>query len=341
MDEPLKTRLMSDFTLTEEQVGKLGAEGVTSEADLALLSAEQIKQASGSTLMAAIKIVKAFSLPVAAALPTSEPVPALDAEIPEGAKPSQQQVNNFATSLGMDPGTLSMMMMAGMASNSGTGGMDISSMVPVPQIVAGYSPKVRNMFFMIMGTLEARLGAPIVVINSDGSVNQPLTVEYIMGLEEGREPADNNIYFDSTSVPHEVIKVGVDAQSIYDADPLDSTHALQKNGMGIGRVNWNGTSLEVRQVAYYATSRTKEIDPTNDAHLTWLRDHVRPTATRLIFHGQAPRAIGEFSEASRTGSLPTLRVMLTRGPRKTETMPRRRSGTPRDLAGIGRPDGDL
>lgn len=341
MDDTLKARLMSEFGLNEGQVGQLVAEGVTSESDLALLSADQIKQITGSTVMAAVKIVKALSLPVAAPLPASEPVPALDAEIPEGAKPTPAQVSSFATSMGMDPSMLSMMMMAGMASSSGMGGMDLSGMIPVPQIVDGYNPKVRNMFLMIMDQVQNRLGVPIVVINGDGSINRKLTVEYVTGLEEGRDPAENNVYFDSTGTPYEVISVGVDAQSIYDADPLDSTRALQVNGMGIGHVNWSKVPDEVRQVAFYAVTRTHEIDPNNDAHLSWLRDHIKPTANRLVFNGQAPKAISEFNEARRTGSLPTLRVMLTRGPRKKEIMPRRRAGTPRDLAGIGRPEGDL
>lgn len=340
MNEELKKRLTTEFGLTEEQVNKLAAEGVVSDSDLSLLSADQIKQVTSCGLVTAAKITKAFALAPAVAPAVAES-PAPDAEIPEGAKPSPAQVNSFAQSLGMDPSMLTMMMFTGMAGNAGMGGMDISGMIPVPQIVAGYNPKIRNMFLMIMGTLEDRLGVPIVVINGDGSVNQALTVEYIMGLEEGRDPAENNVYFDSAGTPYEVIKVGVDAQSIYDADPLDSTRALQKNGMGIGRVNWSGVSLEVKQTAFYAVARTREIDPTNDSHLSWLRDHVKPTSSRLTFQGQAPKAISEFNEAQRTGSLPTLRVMLTRGSRKKEFMVRRRSGTPRDLAGLGRTGEEL
>jgi hypothetical protein len=118
----------------------------------------------------------------------------------------------------------------------------------------------------------------------------------------------------------------VDAQSVNDADPLQPEKALQKNGMGTGRINWTGVPLEVRQVAFFAATKTHEIDPNNDAHLTWLRDHMKKGAQRLVFHGQAPKAISEYNEAYRTGSLPTLRVMLSRGPRRKETMPRRRAG---------------
>lgn len=101
--------------------------------------------------------------------------------------------------------------------------------------------------------------------------------------------------------------------------------------MGVGRINWKNVSLDVRQVAYYAATKTGELAANNDGHLTWLRDHMKADAKRWVFHGQAPKAISEFNEAARTGSLPTLRVMLARGPRRREAGPRRR-------AGIGRVD---
>ena len=326
MNDKLKARLI-ELGLAEDQVAKLEAEGVKEEADLQLLSRDDLRAVAGCGLVVAAKVVAAF-VPVAAPLASAD----LLAEIPEDKGPSQAQVSSFATSMGMDPNMLSMMLMTGMASNAGMGEMDISGMIPIPQIVAGYNPKVRNMFLMIMGTLESRLGAPIIVINDDGSVNQALTVEYINGLEEGRETAEGNVYFDGEGTPYEVIRVGVDAQSIYDADPCDPTRALQKNGMGIGRVNWNGVSLEVKQVAYYAV-KSGEINPANDADMTWLRDKILPTSKRLVFQGKAPKSIASFNEAMRTGSLPTLRVMLTRSPRRKETMPRRR-------AGIGLGNGD-
>lgn len=250
-------------------------------------------------------------------------------ELAENEEPSKAELAGFAGALGGDPTALLLLM-------SGQGGtMDLSGLIPVKNLVDGYNPKRRDMYLMVMGQLEKQLGVPIVVIDGNGAVNRPLTVEYIEGLEEGREPADNNIYFDGSGVPHEVIRVGVDAQSIYDADPLMPTKALQKSGMGIGRINWKDVPLEVRQVAYYAVTATKEIDPTNDAHLAFLREHMKPGANRLVFHGQAPRAIGAFNEAARTGSLPTLRVMLSRNPRRQEFMPRRGRYSPKDLTGIG------
>ncbi|OGZ44451.1 MAG: hypothetical protein A3J55_04385 [Candidatus Ryanbacteria bacterium RIFCSPHIGHO2_02_FULL_45_17b] len=334
MDAGLKEKLVR-LGLSEDQILKLDVEGVQSEEDLGLLNAHDIKQATGCNLLLAAKIVRAG----APSVPVLDPIEvAPDAEIPEGTKPSPAQVNTFAASMGMDPNMLSIFMVAGMANNAGVG-MDLSGMIPVPQIVAGYNPKIRNMFLMIMDQVENRLGVPIVVIDSDGGINRDLTVEYIMGLEEGRDPAENNVYFDSAGMPYQVIQVGVDAQSIYDADPLDSTRALQKNGMGTGRINWINVSDAVRQTAYYAVTRTHEIDPKNDAHLAWLRDHIKPSSNHLVFSGQAPNAISEFNEGRRTGSLPTLRVMLTRGPRRVELMPRRRRVNPRDprdLAGIGK-----
>jgi hypothetical protein len=215
--------------------------------------------------------------------------------------------------------------------------MDISGLIPVPQIVAGYSPKVRNMYYMVMGSLQKHYGEnPIVVINADGGVNREQTVAYIQSLEEGFEPADEDIYYDEAGTAYQLIKVGVDAQSIYDADPLESTRALAQNGMGRGRINWKNIPLEVKQVAYYAVTQTREIDPSNEAHLTWLRDHIKVGVNRLVFQGQAPKALQAYNEALRSGTLPQLRVMLGRSARRREVMPRRRSTTPRDLAGIGR-----
>ena len=332
MNEELKSKLLS-LGLTEEQVAKLASEGAATDDDLKSLSGDDIKSLTGCGLITARKVAASFaSVPVAAPA-VAVPVDAT-AEIPEGAQPSTAQVNNFASSLGIDPSMLTMFMFAGASADAGMG-MDISSMIPISQIVAGYSPKVRNMFYMVMGQLEARMNIPIVVINNDGSVNKALTVEYIEGLEEGRDPAENNVYYDSVGSPYEVIAVGVDAQSIYDADPFDSTRALQRNGMGIGNINWHGVSLEVRQVAYYA-AKTGEVDPSNSSKMDLLRDKIKPDSRRLIFSGMAPKAIAMFNEANRSGSLPTLRVMLSRAPRRREVMPRRRSANPRDLSGIGR-----
>jgi hypothetical protein len=320
MEDALKTKL-TDLGLSEGQVTQLEEKsGAKTAEDLAMLSDAEIVMYSGCTPIAAKKVAAAFA-PAPVATMTSASVDP-NAELDEDAKPSAAQVNGLASSLGIDSSVL-MMMFAGGASGMGSD-LDISGMIPVARVVEGYNPKVRNMFLMLMGQIESRHAVPVVIINNDGSVNKALTSEYIEGLDEGREPAENNIYFDEAGQPYEAIKVGVDAQSVYDADPLSPEKALQKNGMGFGRINWSGVSLEVRQVAFLATMKTKEIDPTNDAHLTWLRDHMKKEARRLVFHGQAPRAIAEYNEAYRTGSLPTLRVMLSRGPRRKETMPRRR-----------------
>lgn len=301
--------------------------GAASVDDLAGLTETDLVVTAGMKPLPARALLAKLVPPVA--IPTVKPTDP-DAELDEGEEPSKAQVAGFAGQLGMDPMTLMMFL-----SGQGSADMDFSGLIPIQTIVQGYNPKLRNLYLVVMGQVERRLGVPIVVIDGDGAINRPLTVEYVEGLEEGRDPAENNIYFDGTGTPHEVIRVGVDAQSIYDADPLDSTRALQKSGMGIGRVQWKDVPLEPRQVAYYAVTRTHEIDPTSDAHLSWLRDHMKPGCNRLVFSGHAPRAIGEFNEAARTGSLPTLRVMLSRGPRRQEIMPRRRRTSPGDLTGIG------
>lgn len=318
---------LTDLGIDAEMITKIKAElGAETVDDLASLTEADLV-GLGMKPIPARKLIAAI-LPV-----TIKPTIDLDRELAEDEEPSKDDVTGFAGALGADPTALLLLM-------SGSGGdMDLSSMMPIGNLVNGYNPKRRDLYLTVMGQVERRLGVPIVVIDGDGQINRSLTTEYIEGLEEGREAAENNIYFDSTGQPHEVIRVGVDAQSVYDADPLDPTKALQKSGMGIGRVNWNGISLEARQVAYFAVIKTGEIDPKNDAHQSWLRDHMKAGVNRLAFHGQAPRAIAEYNEAARTGSLPTLRVMLSRSPRRQEIMPRRRRTSPRDLTGIG--DSDL
>lgn len=316
-------KALAEVGLNEEQVSKLEAEGVIEESDVALLSSAQIKEITGCGVVTAAKVANRFA---------PKPVPAtvsVEEEIPEGKPASPEQVASFAAQLGLDSNMLSMFMLTGAMGGAGEG-MDVSGMIPISQVVAGYNPKIRNMFLMVMGQFEARLGCPLVVINEDGSVNKPLTVEYIEGLEEGREQAENNVYFGEGGQAYEVIAVGVDAQSIYDADPINSTKALQKSGMGTGRVNWSGTNLEVKQTAFYAV-QTGEISPESEADLDWLREKISPDTKRLVFSSKAPKAVAAFNEARRTGSLPTLRVMLSRAPRRRELMPRRRSSP----AGIG------
>ncbi|MFA6042172.1 MAG: hypothetical protein WCV85_00750 [Patescibacteria group bacterium] len=323
------TAKLRELGVDDATIGKIKDDlGATSVEDLAGLTEADL-------IGTGMKVLQARKL-LAALAPTASPTADPTAELAEGEQPSKAQVSGFAGMLGADPTALLLLM-------SGKGGdMDLTSMISIASLVNGYNPKRRDLYLTVMGQVEGRLGLPIVVIDGDGSINRELTIEYIEGLEEGRDSAENNIYFDSTGSPHEVIRVGVDAQSIYDADPLNPSRALQKSGMGIGRVNWTNVPLEVRQVAYYAVTKTGEIDPNNDAHQSWLRDKMKPGSTRLVFHGQAPRAISEFNEAARTGSLPTLRVMLSRGPRRPEFMPRRRRSSPADLTGIGgRRDDDI
>ncbi len=346
MNETLRQKL-AELGLSEDHITKLTVEGVGSDADMAMLTSSEVKQITGCGLITAKKVAVVFAptVPLAPSMTAATaPVELVspNAEIPEGNAPSPAQVNSFATSLGIDPSMMTAFMFSGMTGGGGMD-MDISAMLPIPQIVSGYNPKRRDMVYMFMGQLEKRLGSPIVVINHDGSVNHALTIKYVNDLDEGREAAEDDVYYDDDSTPYEVVRVGVDAQSVYDGDPLVPGKALQKSGMGTGRVNWNGVSLEVRQVAYYAATVTHELDPANDTHVAWLRDHVKSASNRLVFQGLCPKALSVFNDKSRTGELPNLRVTLSRGPRRTEVMPRRRRVTPRGdlVAGVGRTEDDL
>lgn len=324
MNEELKKSLV-EMGLSDEQIGKLVVAGATESEDLD--DAAIIVEITGCGAFTARKIVKKFTVTSAPTTPTLTNEPASEI-IPEGAAPSTAQVNSFASQIGMDSNALSMFMLANMSGGAGME-MDISSMVPVAQIVPSYNPKLRNMPYMIMGQIEKRIGAPIIVINDDGSVNPDLTVKYVMSLEEGFDQAADNIYYDENGLSYEVIRVGVDAQSIYDSDPLDSSRALQKNGMGIGRINWHSVPLDVRQIVFFAV-KCGEMLPNDESKLTWLRANVKSTTTKAILRPEFPKALVEYNEAYRTGSLPTLRTQLSRSPRKQETMPRRRTANRED-----------
>lgn len=352
MDTTLETKLV-ELGLTAEQIAKLFEEGVVNESDMALLTVDQTKQITGCGLVTAVKIIKAFtpapqpsSVPISLAPPAHVVSPEVtetitaESELPEGKPPTTAHINAFAATLGMDPNMLFTFMAMSGGANAGMGMMDLSDMIDIHPVVAGYRSKRRNMFYAVMGQIQTRLGTNIVVINEDGSVNRELTVEYIEGLEEGREVAENDIYFDADGVGHEIIAVGVDAQSMYDADPLDSSSALQQNGMGKGRINWNGVSLEVRQAVHCAV-KAGEIDPATTADLAWLRDHIKPGCNRHVLQGQAPNGLIKFNQLFATGELPVLRVRLNRKPRRSETMPRRRTTNPRELAGLGKNAEDL
>lgn len=350
MNDNLKNKLKG-FGFNDEQISKLETEQVAEESDLALFSSDEIKTISGCSAVAAKKVYKELHPELVIAVTTSTPAtPApqsapvnIEAEIPAGSQPTPALMNQFANTLGIDQSILPLILLGNMAGGQGggVGNMDLSSLIPVQQIVAGYNPKVRNLFLMMMGALQDSFGGvPIVVINSDGSVNREHTTQYILDLQDNLSTAEEDIYYDADSNPFDIIAVGVDAQGIFDADPLDSSKSLSRNHVGVGRVSWNNVPLDVRQVCYFAV-KTGEINPANDSHLTWLRDHVKPGCNRFVFKGQAPKAVTAFNDANRTGSLPTLKVRPTRGPRKPETMPRRRQFNPSDLPGLTRTKDDL
>lgn len=349
MNDDLKQKLIG-LGLAEEQVTKLQEQGVTAENDMNLLTRTEIKDLTGCGLVIAARVEKAFApepavAPVAPATASSTVDP--DAEIPEGKKPTAAEVTGFANMIGADPSFMNMLAIGSFANMAGGGAggalaeMDISSMIPVSTLVGGYKPQKKDLWAMFMGQLERALGGnPIIVINADGSVNRELTVEYIDALQENFDAAEDDIYFDSNGDPYQLVRVGVDAQSIYDADPLDSSRPLQRTGMGKGRINWHGTNLDVRQLIFYAV-QTGEINPDDSSDQDWLRDRITPATNRLSFSRKAPKAVRAFNEALRTGQLPTLRVMLNRSPRRPELAPRRRKIVPKDLAGIGRDPRDF
>jgi hypothetical protein len=191
MNETLKNKLLNELNLTEAHVTALEAEGVVEEKHLKLLTAQEIKDTLNCGLVLAKEVFNAFNpqptpVPVVAPIPvapTSQPQPTPVVNNP-GAPPTQAEVTAFAGNVGMDANFLNMFLFANMAGGAGMD-VDFSGMIPYAQVVPGYSPKKRDIAYMIMGQLEKRLGTPIVLINSDGSVNHAKTIEYITSLEEG------------------------------------------------------------------------------------------------------------------------------------------------------------
>lgn len=320
---------LKSLGVADDVIGIIKGLGADSLDELNALKEKDLTDAGVKPLKARAIMEKLNPVAAASAAAPASPEE-VTREFGETENPTKGDIDGFANMLGGNNMALMMLMSGGMIEG------DVSGMIPIAQVVAGYTPKRRDMYFMVMGQLERRIGVPIVIIDANGAINKPLTVQYIEALEEGHQPATDNLYYDTDGQPHEVIRVGVDAQSVYDSDPLIPTQPLQKNGMGTGRINWTNVPPEVRQVAYYAATQTHEIDPANDAHMSWMREKMKPGANRLVFSGQAPKAVAAFNEAARTGSLPTLRTMLTRSARRPEFMPRRRRTVPRDLSGIGR-----
>lgn len=322
--QELRATLKADFGLTDAMVDALIRMGVDNQAEMADVVFEDLNEA-GVPRITARQILKAYAPVTEAPIVPPSTTPSND------GNPTPSEVSSFATSMGIDPSMLSMLMFSQMGAGAGLD-FDLSTMLPIGQIVSGYNPKVRNMPYMIMGQVERRLGGnPIIVINADGSINPEMTQKYIMSLEENFGPAEDNVYWDEAGNPYELIKVGVDAQSIYDADPIAPTQALQKNGMGTGRVMWTGVSLDVRQVVYFAATQTGELSIDD---YQWLRDNIKPGMPRLALKTKYPLAISAYNNAARSGALPNLRVQLSKSARRPETMPRRRTTTPKGGTGL-------
>ncbi|HOY14684.1 MAG TPA: hypothetical protein PLY70_16170, partial [Saprospiraceae bacterium] len=308
--------------LKEEELVKLSGQGLASESDFIGLPLQEFMTATGLGLFVARRVIAAFNPPKVAEVTTPSHVPDV---VPEGAEPSKAQLNGFADQIGMDPNLLTTFMMSGMFSNAGVD-FNFGSMVPIGQIVKSYSPKIRNMTYLFMDQIQKSVGnVPIVAINADGSVNADLTAKYVLSLQEGFDPVENDIFYDEDGDSYQLIKVGVDAQSVYDADPLDSSKPLQKNGMGTGRVTWNKIPLDIRQMVFLAVNETGEIKSNDGAQVARLRDKIKVGVKRTDLQGDMPKAYTLYNEKLRTGALPTLRIQLSRSARQPEFMSRRRT----------------
>lgn len=260
---------------------------------------------------------------------TTAPTATVDteAEIPEGKAPSPAQLNGYASEIGVDPGNFMTFMM--MSQMGGLGGvdMDMSDWFPYETVASKYNPKKRNLHYIVMAQLEKRLGTPIVVINANGSVNAKETVAYIQSLEENDPPSTDGTWRGEDGEDYEIIKVGLDAQGVKDADPLDETRALQKYGIGIGKIDWSDAPLDVRLLCYYAAHKTGELDPNDKNQVGWLRDRIKPGVKRSDLSAQYTKANTMYNENSRMDSQKSLKVQSSSPVANRLNVPNRRVRT--------------
>lgn len=227
----------------------------------------------------------------------------------------------FARQFGVDSGMLNMLLVGQLAGNQD---MDLSDFLPIAQIVAGYNPKKRGFYTRLLEAIANRHGGgPIVAINPDGSVNREATVAYIEDLEVYFEPLSDGEMFVYEGGSFELVPVGIDAQAVFDADPLAPDKPLRKE-KGTGRIDWAGVSLEVRQVIYYAANATNEIDSNDTGHLRDLRKVIKKGVKVEDLTDDYPQAVARFRKDKRAGDLPSLKVMVTGGGRNAQNAPFRR-----------------
>lgn len=317
MNEELKKLLKETFGLNDAQVEAIEKLGVKEVTDMEMLTVEDLMGIEGVVVVTARKIVKHF-------VPTVQPAMAPDAAT-STAVPSEKEKDDFLKQTGMSSDVLSMIMLGNLSQGSGVQ-MDMTSIVPIPRILEGYNPKMVNIWWNVLGQVEAALGGtPIIVINEDGSINREETVAYITSLQTGFDAPEDDIFYGSDGIGRQLIKVGVDAQSVYDMDPLRPGVALPLAGMGFARVRWNDVGTDVRQLVYLATEVTHELDPDDPAQQQWLRDNIKPGVKRLNLAYQFPKANMQWNSANAMGTLPNLKVRLTRTGRKPELRPRART----------------
>jgi hypothetical protein len=328
MNDLLKSRL-TELGVTDEQVTAIEALGAVEVGDMNFVLDTDLVGV-GIKPIVARKVVAAFK-PVIAT-PTHAPgLNPLEQEIPEGVHPSTSQVNAFAGQFGMDPSFVNTILVGNMMSGSTGMPLDFTSLIPIAQILPGYSPKKRDMAYIFMGQVEKQLvdrekGEGIIVINPDGSVNHTYTAKHVENLDVlNFNYPDDGFFYDDAGNPYEIVQVGVDAQNYYDADPLDIDRPMAANMRGIGGVRYKGTSLDVRQVIRLAVVVGEINHDNRENKLSWLRNNVTAATTRTDLTLEFPRAVAKWNELSRANDLPTLRVMNNRKPRREEIAPRRRT----------------
>ncbi len=334
MNEELKLELKG-LGLTDEQIAAIETTlGVTSREDMLFVTSEMLTGLAVRPVAAA-KLLKHFA-------PVVEPAIAPETPASTSATPSKKEMDEFTKQTGMGSDVVSMLLLGSLGQQNGVP-MDLTSIVPIARILEGYNPKIVNIWWNVLGQVENSLGGtPIIVINEDGGINKEETVAYISDLQTGFEAPSDDIYYSADGVGRQLIKVGVDAQSVYDMDPMNIGHALPQSGMGFGRIRWTGVGVDVRQIVYYAVAITRELSPNDAAQQQWMRDNIKEGVSRLTLARQFPIANQKWNEGNTMGTLPILKVRLTRTGRRPETRPRARTTVlPSQKANFGREQGRI
>lgn len=213
-----------------------------------------------------------------------------------------------ASTLGISPDIITMLLLGQL--QGANGALDFSSVLPIDQIVAGYSPaKPRSIYAQMLRSIGQQLGVELLIaIDADGRVNRAATVANIEDLEQGFPKVT---VYSHKGVMYQLIAVGVDPMAFADADPLSPQDALRR-GVGVGNIDYSGCPEDVKYVIYYAANFTQELGVSDRK---WLRKMLQEGDVQIgDLAEDCPLAVVMYNENRRNATLPPLRAALGNKP---------------------------